>query len=178
MAFYHSNLSNFVRRKSSCSWNLFWTFILSFPVRHCVARTFFLSGCWIALATLLKLNFSSKIFSIWSIFLSIFARILTIAKSPAPPTSICRSDNLSHNARAGSILFWSKFLTQSSSANDRSCFSISSVILSSRLLFAKKVQILTCAHAREAKKLFNYVLLVGKYTFFVAKLIFSHSNAN
>ena len=44
--------------------------------------------------------------------------------------------------------------------------------------FAKKVQILAFAHAWKTKKLFNYVRLVGKYAFFLAKLIFSQSYAN
>ena len=43
---------------------------------------------------------------------------------------------------------------------------------------SQKVQILACAHACKTKMLFNYVLLVGKFAFFVAKLIFSHSYAN
>ena len=42
----------------------------------------------------------------------------------------------------------------------------------------KKVQILALAHAWKTKKLFNYVRLLEKYTFFLAKLIFSHSYAN
>ena len=44
--------------------------------------------------------------------------------------------------------------------------------------FAKKVQILVFAHVLKTKKLFNYVRLVGKYVFFLEKLVFSHSYAN
>ena len=42
----------------------------------------------------------------------------------------------------------------------------------------KKVQILAFAHVLKTKKLFNYVRLVGKYVFFLEKLVFSHSYAN
>ena len=42
----------------------------------------------------------------------------------------------------------------------------------------KKVQILAFAHEWKTKKLFNYVRLVGKYVFFLEKLVFSHSYAN
>ena len=42
-------------------------------------------------------------------------------------------------------------------------------------LILKKVKI---AHAWKTKKLFNYVRLVGKYAFFLPKLVFSHSYAN
>ena len=42
-------------------------------------------------------------------------------------------------------------------------------------LIRKKVKI---AHAWKTKKLFNYVRLVGKYAFFLPKLVFSHSYAN
>ena len=42
----------------------------------------------------------------------------------------------------------------------------------------REVQILAFAHAWTTKKLINYVRLVGKYAFFLAKLIFSHSYAN
>ena len=35
-----------------------------------------------------------------------------------------------------------------------------------------------CACVKTKKKLFNYALLVGKFAFFVAKLIFEHSYAN
>ena len=41
--------------------------------------------------------------------------------------------------------------------------------------FAKKVQILAFAHAWKTKKLFNYVRLVEKHAFFLAKLFFSLS---
>ena len=34
------------------------------------------------------------------------------------------------------------------------------------------------AYAWKTKKLFNHVRLVGKYAFFLAKLVFSHSYAN
>ena len=44
--------------------------------------------------------------------------------------------------------------------------------------FAKKVQILAFAQEWKTKKLFNYVRLVGKYVFFLEKLVFSHSYAN
>ena len=37
------------------------------------------------------------------------------------------------------------------------------------------MKILDCAHAWKTKKLFNYVRLVGKYAFFDAKVIFTHS---
>ena len=39
-------------------------------------------------------------------------------------------------------------------------------------------KILAFAHAWKTKNLFNYVRLVGKYAFFLAKLVFSHSYAN
>ena len=42
----------------------------------------------------------------------------------------------------------------------------------------KKVQILGLCVWVKNKKLFNYVQLVGKYTFYVAKLTFSHPYAN
>ena len=42
----------------------------------------------------------------------------------------------------------------------------------------KKGKILACAHAWKTKKVFNYILLVRKYAFSVAKLIFSLSYAN
>ena len=42
----------------------------------------------------------------------------------------------------------------------------------------KEVQILAFAHVWKTKKLFNYVRLVGKYVFFLEKLVFSHSYAN
>ena len=42
----------------------------------------------------------------------------------------------------------------------------------------KQIQILAFAHASKQKKPFNYVRLVGKYAFFLAKLAFSHCYAN
>ena len=39
-------------------------------------------------------------------------------------------------------------------------------------------KILAFVHAWKTKNLFNYVRLVGKYAFFLAKLVFSHSYAN
>ena len=42
----------------------------------------------------------------------------------------------------------------------------------------KKVQILAFAHEWKTKKLFNYVRLVGKYVFFLEKLVFRHSYVN
>ena len=45
----------------------------------------------------------------------------------------------------------------------------------SKLIRKKKVKI---AHAWKTKKLSNYVRLVGKYAFFLPKLVFSHSYAN
>ena len=42
----------------------------------------------------------------------------------------------------------------------------------------KRVQILAFAHAWKTKKLFNYVRLVEKHAFFLAKLFFSPSYAN
>ena len=42
----------------------------------------------------------------------------------------------------------------------------------------KHIQILAFALAWITKTLFNYVRLVEKYAFFLAKLIFSHSYAN
>ena len=42
----------------------------------------------------------------------------------------------------------------------------------------KKVQILALAQAWKSNKLFNYVRLVEKYAFFLAKPIFSHSYVN
>ena len=42
----------------------------------------------------------------------------------------------------------------------------------------KQVQILAFAHEWKTKKLFNYVRLVEKHAFFLAKLIFSLSYAN
>ena len=42
----------------------------------------------------------------------------------------------------------------------------------------KRVQILAFAHAWKTKKLFNYVRLVEKHAFFLAKLYFSLSYAN
>ena len=50
--------------------------------------------------------------------------------------------------------------------------------IDSRKIKIKKVQILAFAHAWKTKKLFDYIILVGKYAFFLAKLIFSHSYAN
>ena len=44
--------------------------------------------------------------------------------------------------------------------------------------FAKKDQILAFAHAWKTNKLFNYVRLLEKYAFFLAKLICSHFYAN
>ena len=44
--------------------------------------------------------------------------------------------------------------------------------------FAKKGQILAFAHAWKTKKLFNYVRLVEKHAFFLAKLFFSLSYTN
>ena len=42
----------------------------------------------------------------------------------------------------------------------------------------KNVHILAFAHAWKTKKLFNYVRLVKKHAFFVAKLFFSFSYSN
>ena len=42
----------------------------------------------------------------------------------------------------------------------------------------KKVQIFAFAHTWKTKKLFNYVRLVEKHAFFLAKLLFSLSYAN
>ena len=42
----------------------------------------------------------------------------------------------------------------------------------------KRVQILAFAHAWKTKKLFNYVRLVEKHAFLLAKLFFSLSYAN
>ena len=41
----------------------------------------------------------------------------------------------------------------------------------------RRVQIVAFAHARKTKKLFNFVRLVGKYVFLLAKLGFSHNYA-
>ena len=42
----------------------------------------------------------------------------------------------------------------------------------------KKDQILAFVHALKTNNLFNFVRLVKKYAFFLAKLIFSHFYAN
>ena len=42
----------------------------------------------------------------------------------------------------------------------------------------KKVKVLAFAHVWKTKKQFNYVTLVGKYVFFLEKLVLSHSYAN
>ena len=42
----------------------------------------------------------------------------------------------------------------------------------------KRVQIFAFAHAQKTKKLFNYVRLVEKHAFLLAKLFFSPSHAN
>ena len=42
----------------------------------------------------------------------------------------------------------------------------------------KKVQILAFAHVWKTKKVFNYISLVKKHAFFLAKLFFSLSYAN
>ena len=42
----------------------------------------------------------------------------------------------------------------------------------------RKDQILAFVHALKTNKLFNYVRLVNKHVFFLAKLIFSHFYAN
>ena len=42
----------------------------------------------------------------------------------------------------------------------------------------KRDRILAFAHARKTDKLFNYVRLVEKYAFFLAKLIFSYFYTN